>query len=482
MLPPRRLVLAAADPRLTQAVQSHLHKVLQLTAPVVRFDEVPSLLTPETDGDLLLIAADPSDVAAVEAVVREAKVQQSPVGLAILEAEAVAGRRLFDHLAPYTAGRWAWPHQVRELTIWARRAQSPGGVPFADPAAETVAQKIRRRLINHTPSVTTMVEQLCIAAAHDVTVLIEGETGTGKTYLAKLIHDCSARRANRFLVVSCGTLSGNLIASEFFGHARGAFTGAEAAKVGKFAAAGEGTILLDEIDTLGLEHQANLLRVIETGEFEPVGSNETQACRARIIAATNWNLSDAVERGTFRRDLYYRLHVISFHLPPLRHRPEDIGPLVRGMVARYGTKFGKKLFGVCPEAMRILEAFPWPGNIRQLENVIQQAVLTSSGNELKVHHLAPVIHSRTDAAVVPLAAGNGVGGTLKQSRETTERANILRALEKAGQSRTRAAQLLGVSRVTLYKKMKKYGLFAAPESAPLSFPIDGYVNHRVGSG
>ena len=130
--------------------------------------------------------------------------------------------------------------------------------------------------------------------------------------------------------------------------------GADVQKVGKFAAAGEGSLLLDEIDTLGLEHQANLLRVIETGEFEPVGSNETQICKARIIAATNWNLADAVERGSFRRDLYYRLHVISFHLPPLRQRPEDIGPLVRGMVAKYGTKFGKKLFGVCPEALRTL--------------------------------------------------------------------------------------------------------------------------------
>jgi transcriptional regulator with PAS, ATPase and Fis domain len=235
------------------------------------------------------------------------------------------------------------------------------------------------------------------------------------------------------------------------------------AKVGKFAAAGEGTLLLDEIDSLGPDQQANLLRVIETGEFEPVGSNETQSSKARVVAATNWNLADAVERGTFRRDLYYRLHVISFHIPPLRHRPEDIGPLVRGMVARYGTKFGKKLFGVCPQALRTLEAFPWPGNIRQLENVIQQAVLTCSGGELKLHHLPPLVHSRGDApGAMPLLGG--FGGTLKQSRESTERANIVRALEKSGQSRTRAAQLLGVSRVTLYKKMKKYGLFTKPHT------------------
>lgn len=462
---PRRLVLVAQDQRLAAAVQGHLQKAVQVAAPVVRFEDVPQLLTPETDGDLLLIAADPADAPAVEAVVRETRVQLLPASLSILETDAVRAGGKLDSLNPYLANRFVWPHQPRELTSWAQRALAPGA-PFTDPANEPVGATIRRRLINHTPSLTAMVEQLCIAAAHEVTVLIEGETGTGKTFLARLIHDCSARRANRFLVVSCGTLSGNLIASEFFGHARGAFTGADVTKVGKFAAAGEGTLLLDEIDTLGLEHQANLLRVIETGEFEPVGSNETHLCQARIVAATNWNLADAVERGAFRRDLYYRLHVLSFHLPPLRHRPEDIGPLVRGMVARYGSKYGKRLFGVCPEALRVLEAFPWPGNIRQLENVVQQAVLTSNGNELKPHHLSPQVLTRAESPAFAVALSAALDGTLKQTREATERANILRALEKANQSRTRAARLLGVSRVTLYKKMKHYELLKSKDTPP----------------
>jgi DNA-binding NtrC family response regulator len=479
MAAPRRLLIVANDLRLTLAAQSHLQKAVGLNPQAVRYDEVPHLLTPETDGDLLLVAADPADGTTVETVVREARVLQSPARFAVLETEAVRAARSLDHLDPFLTGRWVWPHQVRELTGWGQRGLAPG-VPFPDPAAESIAQKIRRRLINHTPSLTAMVDQLVIAAAHDVTVLIEGETGTGKTFLAKLIHDCSARKGERFLVVACGTLSGNLIASEFFGHVKGSFTGADTAKVGKFAAAGEGTILLDEIDTLGLEHQANLLRVIETGEFEPVGGNETQICRARIIAATNWNLADAVERGTFRRDLYYRLHVIRFHLPPLRHRPEDIGPLARGMVARYGTKYGKKLFGVSSDALRALESYPWPGNIRQLENAVQQAVLSSSGPELKSHHLPPLSPGPDDVPVVAFQPANGYAGTLKQTRETTERANILRALEKSGQSRTRAAQLLGVSRVTLYKKMKKYGLFAPPPP-PVTFPFDTLGNH-VGNG
>jgi two-component system response regulator HydG len=464
----RSLVLAVADIRQAQTVQDHLQRAIQLTPPAVLFEDVTHLLTPETDGNILLVATDPADVTAAETVVRETKIRRFPTGFALLESEQVRNSGALDHLTQHLIGRWTWPQQSRELTNWARSGLEPS-TPFPDPTIETVAERIRRWLINHTPSLTTMVEQMCIAAAHDMTVLIEGDTGTGKTFLAKLIHDCSARRRHRFLVVSCGTLSGNLIASEFFGHAKCSFTGADGEKVGKFAAAGEGTILLDEIDTLALEHQANLLRVIETGEFEPVGSNDTQVSRARFVAATNCNLADAVERGTFRRDLYYRLHVISFRLPPLRHRPEDIGPLVRGMVARYATKFGKKLFGVCPEAVRTLEAFPWPGNIRQLENVLQQAVLVSTGHELKIHDLSPLIRLRTEAPAVTVHTLSIFGGTLKQSRETTERANILRALGKAGQSRTRAAQLLGVSRVTLYKKIKKYGLF--PKTSP-SFPFE----------
>jgi transcriptional regulator with PAS, ATPase and Fis domain len=179
------------------------------------------------------------------------------------------------------------------------------------------------------------------------------------------------------------------------------------------------------------------------------------------MAATNWNLADAVERGAFRRDLYYRLHIINLHLPPLRHRPEDIGPLMRRMVARFGTKFSKKIFSVSPEALRVLESFPWPGNIRQLEHVIQQAVLTCHGNELKVHHLPPAVATRGDMPHATVVAHAGISGTLKQSRESSERANIARALEKSAGSRTRAAHILGVSRVTLYKKMKKYGLFSA---------------------
>jgi len=329
-------------------------------------------------------------------------------------------------------------------------------LPFLDPASETSQDRLKRRLTAQTPALAPLFEQLAIAAEHDVTVLIEGETGTGKSHLARLIHDSSPRAEHRLHAVSCGALTGLPLASELFGHIRGAFAGADATKVGKFAAAGRGTILLDEVDSLSLDQQANVLRVLETGEFEPLGSSETQFNQARIIATANGNLAEVVDRGAFRRDLYYRLHVIAFPLPALRDRMQDIGPLSRSMASRYASRFHKPLFGIGSDAMRALETFAWPGNIRQLENVIQQAVLSTSGPDLRLHHLPAMVHVRQGPeSGSPLTNSHN---SLAQNRETTERSVIVRALEKSGFSRTRAAGLLGVSRVTLYKKMKKYGL------------------------
>src|SRR5262249_5497998 len=253
--------------------------------------------------------------------------------------------------------------------------------------------------------------------------------------------------------------------SELFGHVKGAFTGADRPKSGRFAAAGEGTLLLDEIDALGLQQQTKLLRVIETGEYEPVGSNETLRCRARFIAASNWNLEDAVKEGKFREDLYYRLHVLPVHLPSLRDRPEDILPLVRGMVKRFSNNFGKEVTVISPEALAMLTRFSWPGNIRQLENMIQYAVLLSSGPELLPAHRPQQVRDYVNPAVEP---GSARSKSLIESSRAFEREQIHQVLQKCNYSRVRAAEALGVSRVTLHKKMKKYGLavnrFALPRA------------------
>jgi transcriptional regulator with PAS, ATPase and Fis domain len=304
----------------------------------------------------------------------------------------------------------------------------------------------------------SLANGLEMAAQHDVPVLLTGETGTGKTHLAQLIHSYSPRRQHRLLVVPCGALASALVESEFFGHAKGAFTGAGQAKEGKLEAVGRGTLLLDEIDALGLEQQAKLLRVMETGEFEPVGSNETRACRARIIAASNWNLEEAADQGRFRADLYYRLNGLSIHLPPLRERPDDVAPLARGMLDRFSEKFHKGVVSIAPQALAALEAFPWPGNLRQLENVVQQAVLRNSGPELLRQHLPPAVTAFAPPAAVVSAPPSAPAATLAEHSEQEERLTVERALQEANQCRSQAARALGISRITLYKKLKKYGL------------------------
>jgi DNA-binding NtrC family response regulator len=323
---------------------------------------------------------------------------------------------------------------------------------------------LTEQLTQETPSLAPLAPQLALASAHDVTVLLTGETGTGKTHLARLLHAHSPRRSQRLLVVPCGALAPNLLLSEFFGHVKGAFTGADQSKVGKFEAASGGTLLLDEIDALSLEAQAALLRVIETGEFEPVGGNEIRHCRARLIAGSNWDLEKAVAKGKFRQDLYYRLNVMAFYLPPLRERPRDIEALARGMVARFADKFHKPLTKISPAVLEALQEYSWPGNIRQLENVLQHAVLISSGSELRPEHLPEPI--RPLEVRSPLAVMNQDAPTLAlaESRGESERQLIERALTEAGHSRSRAAHVLGISRVTLYKKMKKYGLMESPNS------------------
>jgi DNA-binding NtrC family response regulator len=339
-------------------------------------------------------------------------------------------------------------------------------------------------LSSQTPSLLPLVERIALAATHDVPLLLTGETGTGKTFLARLIHQYSPRRNHPLLAVPCGAIVRNLIGSELFGHTRGAFTGADRHRIGKFVEAGEGTLLLDEIDMLRLEQQALLLRVIETGEFEPVGSHETQKCLARLIVASNIDLEDAVAAGTFRPDLYYRLDVLSLQLPPLRERVEDIAPLVRGMVARFSRKFGKDLRSISAEANACLEAFPWPGNIRQLENVVQHAVLVCEGPELLVRHLpqaishppavSPVTGNDTalkdhqvrstpcanSRSASPRSVGRQLdqGGLLRQVCELQERDSIRHALARNGFRLARTATSLGISRLTLYRKMRKYDL------------------------
>ncbi len=430
-------------------------------ACAVSYAEVTEQLTCDSDGLLLLAVSNAAEQSAARLLVQQLILQKWPALVVILDAVGPAAR--LNSLDRHVSRRLRWPEDAGRLAVLVKELDR--GRLFRFAGADTLEDTLTRRFLALTPSLMPLVDRIALGAHHDVTLLINGETGTGKTYLARLMHEYSPRRQHRILTIPCGAISANLIESEFFGHVKGSFTGADRTKIGKFAAVGEGTLLLDEIDTLGLEQQATLLRVIETGEFEPVGSTETQFCKARLIVASNIDLEKAVALGRFRADLYFRLNVMSFHLPPLRDRISDIEPLARGMAVRFARKFNKEIYDIQPDALAVLEAFSWPGNLRQLENVIQHAVLVAHGPEILAQHLPSVVQDGPPLPTAIFDDDQNTGDSLHEQRDHAERSVIHRALVTSGFNRTRAADALGISRVTLYKKMKKYGLFK--ESAPM---------------
>jgi len=322
--------------------------------------------------------------------------------------------------------------------------------------------RLCERFRTRTPELRTMLRRLEVAARHNVTILLIGETGSGKTHLASLIHDSSPRADEPFLHVACGALPGELIESELFGHVKGSFTSAHADKDGKFLVAGRGTILLDEIDVLTPEQQVKLLRVIEKGEFEPVGSNTTLHVKARIIAASNLQLQPLVEQGRFRPDLYYRLNTLSFTIPPLRKRLPDIEPLARYFVHRHASQMGIEVVEITPEFLECLHQYPWPGNVREMENAIRSAVIYSQEGRMTVSALPThIVEGTAGPSNDPsLAAFLGIrkGESLENRIELTEKDIIEQALLSNNFSRTNTARHLGISRVTLYNKMRKYGM------------------------
>lgn len=342
--------------------------------------------------------------------------------------------------------------------------------PREEPEPLASLMGISRRYETNSPQFKQVLHDLEIAARHDVTILLIGETGAGKTYLSRLIHEVSPRRVEPFLHVACGALPNDLIESELFGHTKGSFTGAHQDKEGKFLAARRGSILLDEIDVLGLEQQVKLLRVIETGEFEAVGSNVTQRSQARLIAASNLDLQPLVEKHKFRPDLYYRLNMLKFVIPPLRQRKMDIVPLVRKFIGQFSVKHGVHIDHIDPAVLQALMDYPWPGNVRELEHVVQRAVIYCREGTLRLNHLPANILSGTagptnDPTVI-LQAGPNPGispvsvndASLGGQMALTEKDIIEQTLFKNTFSRTRTAKELGISRVTLYNKMKKYGM------------------------
>ncbi|HJZ75356.1 MAG TPA: sigma 54-interacting transcriptional regulator [Vicinamibacterales bacterium] len=312
----------------------------------------------------------------------------------------------------------------------------------------------RHGIVGRSHAIASVIGQIELIARTKSTVLITGETGTGKELVARAVHDRSAQRDMPFITVNCAAIPDTLLESELFGHVRGAFTGATGARRGKFALANRSSIFLDEIGTMNVGLQAKLLRVLQEREIEPLGSEHTERVDVRVIAATNKDLVRMVHEGRFQEDLFYRLDVIRIELPPLRDRPEDIPMLAAHFVEKYAHRIGKSIAGLDEQAMSRLVQHPWPGNIRELENTIERAVVLSTGSWITGEAIVPR-SIRQRATTIPSL-------NLRQNVEWVERETIRRALETSEVKR-QAAQAMGITPRALTYYLNKYpALNAAP--------------------
>jgi transcriptional regulator with GAF, ATPase, and Fis domain len=320
-------------------------------------------------------------------------------------------------------------------------------------------ERLRRRLgeetrmVGASPALQGIIGQVHRVATTKATVLVRGESGAGKELIARAIHEASDRAGGPFVCLNCAALSETLLESELFGHEKGAFTGATERKIGKFEAAHKGTLMLDEIGEMSPAIQAKFLRVLEGHPFERVGGSGRVQVDVRVVAATNRDLEKAVAAGDFRRDLYFRLKVVEIVVPPLRRRPEDIEPLAEHFLGRFAAETGRKLRGFTPEAIEAMRSYHWPGNIRELRNVIERAVVLSQGEsidvaELSLSHLAAP--GETDVG------GHRSGPFVPTTIDEMERRHVLATLEAVGGNKTKAAAILGIERSTLDRKLAKW--------------------------
>jgi DNA-binding NtrC family response regulator len=311
---------------------------------------------------------------------------------------------------------------------------------------KVVELSLQDEIVGESPQVKKILEMIDTVAQTDATVMIRGESGTGKELVAQAIHGKSNRRYFPIISINCGAFPEGLLESELFGHEKGAFTGAQHKRKGKLEMANGGTIFFDEIGNVTMKMQMDLLRVIETKQFTPLGSNKVVNVDFRVIAATNSDLEKKVTEKDFREDLYYRLNVFSIQIPPLRERTGDIPPIARYFLEKYARSMNKNVTDISPEAMKILIQYDWPGNIRELRNTIERALVVVG----KKNRIEP-----DDLNLLFLSKASSTGG---ESLEDIEKVHIRRILEQSDWNISKSAETLKIDRVTLYNKIKKYGL------------------------
>jgi len=320
--------------------------------------------------------------------------------------------------------------------------------------AEAASGTEKTQIISKSKNMAIVFDRVEKVAQTSSNVLITGESGTGKELIARAVHNASLRRENSFVAINCAAIPGELMEAEFFGHEKGAFTGAHKQSMGKFEFAHQGTIFLDEITSLKPEFQAKLLRFIQEREFTRVGSHRTIKVDVRIVVATNTSLEEMVKDGRFREDLYFRLNVVPILLPPLRSRKGDVPILADFFLDRFNRQMNKRIKGFTPDAIAVLEAYPWPGNIRELENLIERMVVLGAENRFIDEKDLPFDLLFHGESVTGAQEGAGENKGLLQARHSFERLYILRALQNCRWNQTMAANLLGIHRNTLIQKMK----------------------------
>jgi two-component system, NtrC family, response regulator AtoC len=334
----------------------------------------------------------------------------------------------------------------------------PGPTPKRAKAAIPVSSTHYMGLIRACPGLRGIAELLekvgSSRAGNDTSVLIQGESGSGKEIVARAIHEASDRRGEPFMEINCAAVPESLLESELMGHEKGAFTDAKARKEGLFELAGQGTIFLDEIGEMGILLQSRLLRVIENRTFRRVGGKEEQTVNARIVAATNRDLDAAIAAGAFRNDLYYRLQVVEVHIPPLRERPDDVGVLLEHFVNDLNLKLGLSTAPPDAKMVTALQRYPWPGNVRELKNVLKRIMILEEPAELKLEHFPPhIAEGRDPRAAADATHGSAVGLV---SLSEVEQRQIVYTLDKTSNNKSKASRILGISRQTLREKLRQY--------------------------